>query len=48
MSTRLEPIVYGGIEVGRRKYVGNRFIGYVWDEIAYQYYEMFIAKRKLC
>ena len=47
MKTRIEPIIYDRIEVGCRKYVGDRFVGYVWDEIAYRHYEMFVAKRKL-
>lgn len=47
METRTE-IRYSNILVGWRRYINNHFVGYIWDDIAYRYYEMFVAARKLC
>lgn len=43
-----QAIYYDCVLVGYRIYNHDHFIGYEWNEENYAYYEMFVAKRKLC
>ena len=47
MTETKQEIRYDDTLVGWRRYRNGQFIGYTWDEIAYQYYEMFVARRKI-